>query len=429
MKYFARKMKKLEKIDDKKKRKKFNLFGFLKSKSSSEARAEIKVKSVDVREDKPKYKMPSYNKVVEIPSGRLAFGDEILYVYPIKTRSPWGVLTPLVEYPHTQEIFLRGEELVATIDNKRYNVEIYASFNPEKLVNKLAILACPKGLTEENPQAEGELDNWRLYFKLPSLSGMVEMTATKVISIPELESIIHPLLATRLILLTLKPSVVAIVGPAGSGKTTLLNSLLNKILKIFPQKFRVSIVEQIAELVIPDKAEIARSRAGPKTSVTTLLRQSMRYERPDILVLGELRGEEIWSWVEAGRLGIATLTTYHSPSVQKAVNSMAGLMRVNMPDADALDVLNLIDVFIVSKKYITFEGIKRGVDAVYVSDGRKLYAIYSNGIHMPEKAFLEFIPARIMVGDSEQVYDSLKILFRVKVNEIAFSELETLEFK
>ncbi len=376
---------------------------------------------------KARVEEPKYDRLIEVPSGKLAFGERKIYVWCHKPNGTWGVLAPLVEYEGTQEIFLRGDKIEATLENRGYEV-VLGDFNPEKLVSKLAILACPRGLSEEEPQAEGELENWRLYFKLSSISGKVEMTATKIIKIPPLTEIIDPLLAARLITLTLRPSVIAIIGPAGSGKTTFLNSLLNLIIELYKiHSFRITVIEQVRELVLPETARIGRSHAGPKTDVTTLLRQSMRYERPDILVLGELRGEEIWSWVEAGRLGIATLTTYHSPSVEKAVFSMAGLMRRNMPQATIRDVLNLVDVFILTKKYKLITGTARRVEAVYVSDGEKLIPLYIEGFHSFEEVFWSFIPPRIMTGDARSNYENLKSALGVKEEELRFAELEPLK--
>ncbi|RLF04528.1 MAG: hypothetical protein DRK00_06555, partial [Thermoprotei archaeon] len=289
-------------------------------------------------------------------------------------------------------------------------------------------------LSEAQPQAEAEFRGWRLYFKMPLVSGEWEMSATRIIAIPRLTEIVGPLLAARLITVLMKPSVMAVMGPAGSGKTTLINSLLNEVIAIWPS-LRIAVVEQVRELVLPNVATIARSVAGPNTPVTLLIRQSLRYERPEVFVLGELRSEEIWSWVEAGRLGIGTLTTIHAPSLEKAIKTMAQLMRQNLPDATEEDVLRLVDAFTLSRKYILLDGtIARRVEIAAVSaveGGRVvLQPVYrlEEG-HLPEEEFLQLLPDRLLTGETEDVYNLLKTRFKVRIEEVEFAELEPMTIK
>lgn len=259
----------------------------------------------------------------DVESGRVAFAGDKVVVYATR-EGVWGPLQPLIDYPETQEVFIRGGEVEATIGDRRYGVELPVELDAERLIQRLAILSNVR-LSEAEPQAEAEHGGWRLYFKVPLVSGRWEVTAARIVEVPPLAELVPPLLAARLLALVMRPSVAVMMGPSGSGKTTLLNSLLCEVLRLWPH-LRVSIVEQVRELVLPERANIARSVARPGTPVTLLIRQSLRYERPELFALGELRGEEVWSWVEAGRLGIATLTTIHAPSLEKGVETMAQLM-------------------------------------------------------------------------------------------------------
>ncbi|RLE66477.1 MAG: hypothetical protein DRJ38_01580 [Thermoprotei archaeon] len=346
-----------------------------------------------------------YMKVITCKSGKIILNEDIIYIYPLEKNPIWGALAPIVEFPETQEIFVRGNRVWATIRGRRYKVYI-KNFEPEKTINKLVIKSGAR-IDYSKPQSEAEIDGWRLYFKLPLISDDIEMTATKVVNIPRLSKIIDPILAARLLMIILKPSVVVIVGPAGSGKTTLLSSLLDEITSIFPH-LRISIIEQVKEIYLKNMSNIAYSKAGPNTSVTMLIRQSMRYERPDILVLGELRGEEIWSWIEAGRLGIAALTTYHSPNAKKAIFSMAELMRQSIKDATVETVMQLVDCIVVMKKFVVGGIIHREVEGVYLTYDDKLVALYKRGVHASEERFRRFFSERIMIGDFDSAYSLLK---------------------
>ncbi len=367
----------------------------------------------------------------DVKSGRVAFAGDRVLVYATR-EGVWGPLQPLVDYPGTQEVFIRGSEVEATVSDRRYRVELPVELDAERLIQRLAILSNVR-LSEAEPQAEAEYGGWRLYFKMPLVSGRWEVTATRIVAIPRLSELVSPLLAARLVALVMRPSVAVVMGPSGSGKTTLLNSLLNEVLRLWPH-LRVSIVEQVRELVLPERGNIARSVARPGTPVTLLIRQSLRYERPELFVLGELRGEEVWSWVEAGRLGIATLTTIHAPSLEKGVETMAQLMRQGIPGASVKDVLRLIDIFVLTRKYLMRGAIARRVEAVAVSIFRHerciLQPIYVAGRgHLEEGEFLELLPERLMVGEAGEVYSKLLEFFHVDVSEPEFAELEPLELE
>ncbi|OYT27114.1 MAG: hypothetical protein B6U95_06575 [Thermofilum sp. ex4484_82] len=338
----------------------------------------IKVGLLNIKSDK--LRVREYSKIIECGSGKIVFDDERIYVFPLKNDPTWGSLTPLIEYSGTQEVFVRGESVWATVEGKRYKI-VVEDFEPEKTINRLAIKSGAQ-IDYSKPQSEAEIGNWRLYFKLP-----------------------NPLLAIRLLTIILKPSIVAIVGPSGSGKTTLLTSLLNEIIELYPH-LRISIIEQVREIFLR-KGNVAYSKASVSSPITMLIRQSMRYERPDILVVGELRGEEIWSWIEAGRSGIAALTTYHAPNAKKAIFSMAELMRQNVHDATVETVLRLIDCLIVVKKYIIEGKIFRRVEGVYLSNDGKLIPVFDGTRHMPDERFREILCCKLMVGDFIDVYYEL----------------------
>jgi len=362
-----------------------------------------------------------YEEIRDTESGRVVLAGGSAYVYPADSSGIFGELAPLFEHPKTQEVFLRGGKVFATIGDRRYRVEVARGLDVERFVSNLVIATGAK-LTWSHPQAEAEVHEagvWRLYFKMPTISGEWEMTATRVVKIPKLPDIVEPLLAARLLTIAAAPSVVAIIGPVGSGKTTLLNSLLNEMVELWPY-LRVSVVEQVMELVLPEGPNVARSRAGPEADVTTLVRQSTRYERPDVFVLGELRGEEIVSWIEVGRSGVPTLTTLHSPDILRAIRRMAALIRAagvavgEDREATARDVLEVVDCFVVCRKYVVFDRVERGVEEVYLSDPvkRQLVPVFHMGLHAPDEQFLRALPRKgaeaYVGGRPEELYGELK---------------------
>jgi len=340
-------------------------------------------------------------RIIQNEKGKIVLSGSKAYVYTVDGEGCWSVLSPLFSSNEVQEVFIRGYTIFATINNRRYRV-IVDGFNPEKFMSRTAVRSRSR-ISYRNPETEAELGGWRLYFKLPIISGEWELTATRMIDVPKLTTLIDSLLATRLISLIFKPSTMVIVGPAGSGKTTFLNSFINKIVEIFPL-LKISVIEQVRELNI--KGGIVNYSSANIRKVTTLLRQSIRYERPDILIVGELRSEEIGSWIDVGRNGVATITTFHSPSLSIALSSMNYFLE---RDARETRIENVVDIFIVCRKYFSQDGtIRRGVEEAYLNKNGKFYPLYLDGFNLSEDIFMRIVPRKTMLGRFDSIYSLLK---------------------
>ncbi len=357
---------------------------------------------------------PQYLALEKSDRGTLAIGRDSIYLYPTNVKPPWYQLELIFRNNNFSEIFIRGNEIFATHKKLgRLKVKVMdETFNPERLLMNLAIVTNTR-LDLSKPYAEAELEGWRLYFKLPLISGEWELSATRVGNVPRLVQLAEPGLATALLLLVLKPSVVAIVGPNGSGKTTLLNSMLLELNRAFPS-LRISVIEQVPELILPPSAQFSRSIARPGLSVTTLVRQAMRYERPDIVVIGELRSEEIWSWIEAGRLGVAALTTYHAPTVDIAIKSMAKLLEQHISGAKEEAVLSLVNVFVLMYKHIEKHKIIRGIKSVYIADKGTLIPVYEEGrLNITLNKLVGYVGERLLTGSYNE---TLKVVTKSLFN-------------
>lgn len=126
-------------------------------------------------------------------------------------------------------------------------------------------------------------------------------------------------------ILKLKQNFV-IVGGTGSGKTTLLKSMLNEV-----ASERVITIEDAPELKLSGNSVSLVSRAHNhegvgEISLGQLLRESLRM-RPDRLVIGEARGEELLLLLQAMNTGHSgSGFTLHANSVQDAVPRMLAIL-------------------------------------------------------------------------------------------------------
>lgn len=119
---------------------------------------------------------------------------------------------------------------------------------------------------------------------------------------------------------------VLIAGGTGSGKTTLLNVLADSI----PSDDRILIIEDTAELHIRKPHLVsAESQTDTHRSQITfddLLKAVLRH-RPDRIIVGEVRGPEARTLLDAMNTGHrGTLATIHASSAEEAVHRLATLV-------------------------------------------------------------------------------------------------------
>ncbi|MEM3229654.1 MAG: type II/IV secretion system ATPase subunit, partial [Fervidicoccaceae archaeon] len=134
---------------------------------------------------------------------------------------------------------------------------------------------------------------------------------------------LSPRMAAYIWLLISHMRTILIAGPMASGKTTLLNAI---IMFIPPAKKIVSI-EETNELRL-DRENwvplIVRPSTSPGISNITLyelLKSSLR-QRPDYIVVGEVRGEEAYTFFQAISLGHGGLGTIHAESFQQIIRRL-----------------------------------------------------------------------------------------------------------
>lgn len=142
------------------------------------------------------------------------------------------------------------------------------------------------------------------------------------------------LMASYLWLLVEYRGYVMVLGPMSSGKTTLLNCILTMIDPVM----KISTIEDVSELRIPHLSW-QRFKARHTYSITEarydvdlmdLVKLSLRY-RPDYIVVGEVRGEEIRALVQGAALGHGALCTLH------AEDPDAALVRMRSPPMDVAE--------------------------------------------------------------------------------------------
>lgn len=123
-----------------------------------------------------------------------------------------------------------------------------------------------------------------------------------------------------------------VVGATASGKTTTMNAITTFIR---PDKKIVSI-EDTPELQVPHKNWIrettrgsAKENTGSEVGMFDLLKAALR-QRPDRIIVGEIRGEEGAIAFQAMQTGHGVMSTFHAASVERLVQRLSG-SPINIP--------------------------------------------------------------------------------------------------
>ncbi len=115
---------------------------------------------------------------------------------------------------------------------------------------------------------------------------------------------------------------IMICGATASGKTTMLNSLSMFI----KPEMKVITIEEVRELRLHENwiPLIPRPSYQPGVSEITLfdLLKSALRQRPDFIIVGEVRGEEAYTLFQAIATGHGGLCTIHSDSVEYAIKRL-----------------------------------------------------------------------------------------------------------
>ncbi|MBK8933548.1 MAG: Flp pilus assembly complex ATPase component TadA [Chloroflexi bacterium] len=134
---------------------------------------------------------------------------------------------------------------------------------------------------------------------------------------------------------------VFVVGATASGKTTTLNAINTFILP----EAKIITIEDTPEVMVPHKnwirevtRDMGRESAGGSVGMFDLLRAALR-QRPDRIIIGEIRGEEGRIAFQAMQTGHGVMSTFHAASVEKLIQRLTG-DPINVPKT-YIDNLNV----------------------------------------------------------------------------------------
>ncbi len=251
----------------------------------------------------------------------------------------FGILDALLKDPNIEDISIDGVGKPIFVYHRRYeslstNIVFAKDVELDSLITRLAHMA-GRHISTAFPILQGTLPGrHRLMatFRREISPYGSTMTIRKfredpltIVDLLNSRVIDHKMAAYFWMLMENK-STSLVIGSTGSGKTTLLNALLT----LTRTNSKIVTIEEVQEVNIPHfnwSALLARENYGASGDVTSqvnlfdLVKAAMRM-RPDIIVVGEVRGEEAYVLFQAISTGHGGMCTVHADDVESAIQRL-----------------------------------------------------------------------------------------------------------
>ncbi len=262
-----------------------------------------------------------------------------------------GILEPFLRDPYLEDITVNGVGPVYVVHKIFGNMKSTAGFKSEEELDDFIVKLgekIGKPISHARPVIDATLpDGSRInivFGKDVSLHGS-NFTIRRVAKIPiSVTQLINwgtfdERIAAYMWIMLREGMSVFICGETASGKTTSLNA----IAAFIKPTAKIVTIEDTAEVVLPHPnwtRELTRDTGRPETSVTMfdLLRAALR-QRPNYIIVGEIRGAEGNIAFQAMQTGHPVMATFHAADLNKLIQRLTN-HPINVPKTN-IDSLNI----------------------------------------------------------------------------------------
>ncbi len=168
--------------------------------------------------------------------------------------------------------------------------------------------------------------------------------------------------------LRVRPANMLIGGMPASGKTTLLNSMFS----FFRPEARIVVIEETYELNTDTQDNCVRLETSPDISIEDLVKNALRM-RPDMILVGEVRGEEAKDMMTAMNIGKIAMGTIHAGSSRDVITRLQ-----NTPMNVDPTIIPLIDTIIMISQVKEKTGPVRRITQVSEISGLETKVLLSD---------------------------------------------------
>ena len=262
-----------------------------------------------------------------------------------------GILEPFIRDPYIEDISCDGLGPIF-VEHKVFgscesNIRFDSKDELDEFVRRLSEKT-GRPVTYRNPIVDASLpDGSRINIVFGSDVSMrgsnftIRKFSDKPISIVQLIKwgSINELIAAYLWMLLENNMSIWFCGETASGKTTLLRA---SCVFINPH-YKIISIEDTPEIIVPHDnwvREVTRGgEEGAGIELFDLLKAALR-QRPNYIIVGEIRGREASVAFQAMQTGAPVLTTFHAGSIEKLVQRLTG-SPIEVPKT-YIDILNCV---------------------------------------------------------------------------------------
>ncbi len=336
------------------------------------------------REEAKEYLQQKISRMLSGKEFRLSQEEqEIIEYYAFRNFVGLGKIEPLMKDKYVEDISCDGHGIPVYVYHRNPKVGSVATdvvFDGEEeldaFVRKLA-QRCGRSVSMAEPLVDGSLpDGSRVQATLGTdiarrgsnftIRRFTEDPLTPV-DIMEFGTVDAAMLAYLWMAIENGKSML-IAGPTAAGKTSLLNALSLFI----PPGLKIVSIEDTPELRLPHPnwvPEVARSGFGfgetesGEVTLDDLLKESLR-QRPDYIIVGEVRGEEAYILFQQIATGHPGMSTIHASSLDKVMDRLT-TRPINLPGS----LIENLDLIVFIKRVRRRGQYVRRVEAVYELEG------------------------------------------------------------
>ncbi|HDI53131.1 MAG TPA: hypothetical protein ENF89_03150, partial [Candidatus Bathyarchaeota archaeon] len=335
-------------------------------------RIDIPLEVLKDEEKMEEYLKREIKRVLRRFRGKVAEEAEEKFIYYLKRDFlGYGKIDILMKDPNIEDISCNGVRTPIYVWHRRYeslptNVSYDSEEELDAIVRRLAYRAGHQ-ISIAHPILEGTLpEGYRIHLTLDEVSKRgntftIRKFRANPYTIIDLINFgtLSPEIAAYLWILVDNLRSIMICGATASGKT----SLLNAIGMFIRPEMKVVTIEEVRELRLHENwiPMVTRPSFQPgveEISLYDLLRSALR-QRPDYIIVGEVRGEEAYTLFQAIAVGHGGLCTIHADSVDAAIKRLL-TKPMNIPKM----MLPLMNVLILIRRVKLGEEIARRVVAV-----------------------------------------------------------------
>ncbi len=304
---------------------------------------------IDIVDKEPDYKALLETKPRKVPV-KADFVDYLKY-HVIRDKVGVGILEPFLRDPYLEDITSDGIGPVYVVHKYFGNMKSTLGFNNAEELDEFVLKLgekIGKPISHARPVVDATLpDGSRInivYGSDVSLRGSnftIRRVAKMPISVIQLIKwgTFDERIAAYMWMMLKEGMSVFICGETASGKTTSLNA----IAVFIKPTAKIVTIEDTAEVVLPHPnwtRELTRDTGKPESSITMfdLLRAALR-QRPNYIIVGEIRGAEGNIAFQAMQTGHPVMSTFHAADLTRLIQRLTNVP-ISVPKTN-LDSLNI----------------------------------------------------------------------------------------